>query len=290
MTAKLTSGLPAKLKPILYLAGIAGLGIALLTVERPSAEDIPSFGRIAAGLTLTVASLWLAANQWSSLLDLSGGPRSRAHRAVYLSQLAKYLPAGGLVQIAGQVSLSESDQFSPGNRLFLYLVGVIQLCAACAIAGLLSLTQPDGSLWWMALAVAPFGLIGLPPVLRWVTSTLSRFRRLDVRTPETPALIRSQIFAAANIIALSAAFAAVVAAPGFSSILATMGAFALAWLAGFVVFPIPAGVGIREAALVGLLPSLSPAQVLVGGLLLRLFGLVAEVSMLAGASVRSRST
>ncbi len=279
----------ARLKPILYLLGIAGLAIALLTIDQPSAEDVPSLGRLATGMALTVASLWFAANQWSSLLELSGGPRRRAHGAVYLSQLAKYLPAGGLLQIAGQVSLTESEEYSPGNRLFLYLVGVIQLCGASAIAGLLLIAQPGADLWWVALIVAPLGLGTLAPVLRKGSLILVRFRRLTVQLPQNQTLLRGQVLAAANILALAAAFAAVVAAPELTSILATMGAFALAWLAGFLVLPIPAGVGVREVALVGLLPSLSPGQILVGGLFLRLFGLVAEVLLLAGTSLTTRA-
>ena len=54
-------------------------------------------------------------------------------------------------------------------------------------------------------------------------------------------------------------------------------AFAFAWVVGFVAVPIPAGVGIREALLVALIPGVGTAPVLAASLALRLLTIATEV-------------
>ena len=66
-------------------------------------------------------------------------------------------------------------------------------------------------------------------------------------------------------------------------------AFAVSWVIGFVVVPIPAGVGIREAVLVALLPGIGAAPLLAASLALRLLSIGTELlSILANRVVGRR--
>ena len=58
-------------------------------------------------------------------------------------------------------------------------------------------------------------------------------------------------------------------------------AFAVSWLIGFLVVPIPAGVGVREAVLLFLLPGVGAAPVLAASLALRLLSIGAELLAVA---------
>jgi uncharacterized membrane protein YbhN (UPF0104 family) len=59
--------------------------------------------------------------------------------------------------------------------------------------------------------------------------------------------------------------------------------FTLGWLAGFLALPIPAGIGVREAALVGL-SSAGAEPVLTASIVVRLVTAAAEVG-LAGVAL-----
>ncbi len=271
-----------------YLAGLVGLAIAIVTIERPSAGDLPSVAVLGLAGVFTTVSLLAAGLQWCALLETPAADRPKVLRGVFVSQLAKYLPAGGLVQVASQVSLSESESLAPGARFRRLLAGLVQLAAACPAVGLLLVWAGDAAgPRWAALALAPLMIAAHPRVMSLGLTMLSRLTR---RPPDTvdaipfAALARGQMLALTNIATLAAGFAVLVTAIDTeASTVAATGAFALAWLAGFVVVPLPAGLGVREAALVALLPDLSPGTVVVAAVALRLVGLGSEV-LLAGLS------
>ncbi len=267
--------------------------VAVVTIERPSADDIPSLPALALACAFTTTSLAAAGFQWATLLDAHGTQRRTAFRGVFVSQLSKYLPAGGVFQVAGQLSLSDSG--TPASRFQLYVYGMVQLCAACPLVGLLLVGPSSAAVpKTIAILATPLVLLAHPRVMSWGLDFLSRFIRsvVNVVGPIPPGrLARSQLMALANIALLSLGFATLsLSVDQSASFLVATGAFALAWLAGFVVVPLPAGLGVREAALVALLPDLSAGNVVLAGVLLRLVGLVSEVG-LAGASlaIKARS-
>jgi uncharacterized membrane protein YbhN (UPF0104 family) len=265
--------------------------IAVLTVERPSANEVPSLATLGVACAFTTTSLAAAGFQWVTLLDAQGAQRRTAFRGVFVSQLSKYLPAGGVFQVATQLSLSDSG--TPASRLGLFVTGMVQLCAACPVVGLLLILPSSATVpRTIAILATPLVLLAHPTVMSWGLDTASRFIRsfsnLAAPIPKGR-LARGQLMALVNIALLSLGFATISLSVDQSvSFLAATGAFALAWLAGFVVVPLPAGLGVREAALVALLPDLSPANVVLAGVILRLVGLVSEVG-LAGTTVALRS-
>jgi uncharacterized membrane protein YbhN (UPF0104 family) len=65
-------------------------------------------------------------------------------------------------------------------------------------------------------------------------------------------------------------------------------AFAAAWTVGFVALPFPSGIGVREAALVGLL-GLPSEFVVAASVAHRLVTIVGEIAVSVTAMVRQRS-
>jgi uncharacterized membrane protein YbhN (UPF0104 family) len=65
-------------------------------------------------------------------------------------------------------------------------------------------------------------------------------------------------------------------------------AFAFSWAIGFIAIPIPAGVGVREAVLIGLLPGVGTAQLLAASLALRLLTIGTEMLATLGNKVAMR--
>jgi uncharacterized membrane protein YbhN (UPF0104 family) len=265
--------------------------VAVLTIERPRVDEFPSLAALAVACAFTTTSLATAGFQWATLLHVHGTERRAAFRSVFVSQLSKYLPAGGVFQVAGQVSLSDSG--TPASRFQLFLTGMVQLCAACPLVGLLLLGPSSAAVpRTIAVLATPIILLAHPRFMSWVLTFAGQFIRSfsNVVGPlPKDRLVRAQLLALANITLLSMGFATIsLAVDRSTSFLVATGAFALAWLAGFVVVPLPAGLGVREAALVALLPDLSPGNVVLTGVSLRLVGLVSEMG-LAGASMAMRT-
>jgi uncharacterized membrane protein YbhN (UPF0104 family) len=65
-------------------------------------------------------------------------------------------------------------------------------------------------------------------------------------------------------------------------------AFAASWTVGFLAVPIPAGIGVREALLVALIPDAGTAPLLAASLALRLLTIGTELLALAGNRIASR--
>jgi uncharacterized membrane protein YbhN (UPF0104 family) len=72
-----------------------------------------------------------------------------------------------------------------------------------------------------------------------------------------------------------------------SSAAASVPGFALAWTAGFLALPFPAGVGIREVVLIAVLGRAGGTAPLIGASVAhRLLSIVAELAMMVWASTR----
>jgi hypothetical protein len=67
-----------------------------------------------------------------------------------------------------------------------------------------------------------------------------------------------------------------------------MSAFALSWVVGFLIFPLPSGIGIREAVLVAVVPGASSAALLGASLAQRSLVLASEVAATVGNQVVAR--
>ena len=222
-------------------------------------------GAAAAGSLLAVlVGLFASALVWRALLADMGTPlglRPALH-VFFLGQLGKYIP-GNVFAIAAQMELGR-DHGAPRSRVgaaSLVFMGVLVAAGLLTAAVALPLTSPGAlqDYGWVLVAL-PAGLVCLaPPVLTRLVGVLLRVLR---RPPlDRPLSARGVAAAVGWAVVMWAAYGVhllLLVAPQSATgdaalpLLAT-GAYALAWTAGFLFVIAPAGLGVRELALVAAL-------------------------------------
>jgi uncharacterized membrane protein YbhN (UPF0104 family) len=235
---------------------------------------------LAAGVALAVTGMLVVAMAWRRVLGLVG-VEAEVPRVVgwyFVGEIGKYVP-GGLWPIVGRGELAvrggvdrsaaySSVALSLGMLYLANLFGVVTLLPWALAA------EDDAStsaLW--VLALLPFGVAALHHgVLEWARTTVQRLarREITVLVPRwgqslgTMALylpawacIGTATWCLARAVDPSAPFAPV--------------AFAacLSWVVGFVIIPVPGGVGVREATFIAAC-GLSPGVAAVVAVLARL--------------------
>ncbi|HEX3130115.1 MAG TPA: lysylphosphatidylglycerol synthase domain-containing protein [Thermoanaerobaculia bacterium] len=249
-------------------AALAVFGLAYLVVFGMNhAADLPEISwdaRRVAGLASAVGlyelTLLSGATAWHLLLRALGErPRFAAALGILaVSQAAKYLP-GNVGHYIGRVALARESGLAPAP-----VVLTLGLETACAILAGLA----------VAAAALPLGVPGAPwriavaavAAICALAATLVLIRREPVRRrlrlPEPPPGGPTRQLGAGlaclglcgfNFLVFGAC-AAILARTVFetpASLPALTGLFAAAWVAGFVTPGAPAGLGVREAVLVG---------------------------------------
>lgn len=279
---------------------LALVGAALVGQGPQAWAAVRRVGPVAAGgsLLAVLAGLFASARVWRALLaDLGTAlPLGPALRIFFVGQLGKYVP-GSVFAIAAQMELGRTRGV-PRSRIGtagLLFMGVLVAAGLLVAAAVLPFTSPaalqhDG---WVLLAL-PVGLLCLaPPVL---TRLVARLLRLLRRDPlERPLSWRGTGTALGWAVGMWGAyglhlFVLVSALPGPAGpnrLLLSVGAYALAWTAGFVVVLAPAGAGVRELALVlALSPVLPRGAALALAVLSRVLMTVGDLLWAAGSGLR----
>jgi len=249
-----------------------------------------------------LAGLFATQLSWRALLADLGSPLPvrPALRVFFLGQLGKYLP-GSVWSFAAQAELGRDFEV-PVRRSA--AVGVLAVAFSLASGLLVAavtlplLSRSSAAHYWPALALVPLAVAGLHPrvlnavltrVLRWV-------RRPALEHPLTLAgVIRCVVWAVLAWVAFGlqiVALAHALGAHGGRLWPLAIGGFALAWSVGFLVLFVPAGVGVREAALTAALAPVLPAgEALVVALVSRLLMTGGDLvwAVLAGALTPRRS-
>lgn len=221
---------------------------------------------IGAGLAATVA-LGVNALSWREVMVSVGLKASvpSAMRVFLLSQVGKYVP-GSVWPVLAQAEFARDHGVSRARAMTGSIVAMVVGVVTAAMVGLVgaAITVPDAvATYWWVIPVA-VGLVALltPPVLRRVVALAFRITK---RTEEPAHVTGGALAASAAWSVLMWLLLGVQAwlllreispDPDATYILAT-GAFALAWLVGFLVVIAPAGLGAREAALAFLLGSVA---------------------------------
>jgi glycosyltransferase 2 family protein len=284
------------LRAAVFLLGLAGLAVAVRSmVVESSREALPDWwALLLAGLASLVALL-LAGRSWMGLFG-TGQDRHALTGALYTSQLAKYLPLGGLAQAAGQLTMSVAAGAGLGQvATALAIFGLLTVVAGCVISGGLVFAETLPT-WARALAI----LGPATPLIvnrRVLVAVLTGARRLVRRIPRADtvppqaALVRSLGWSLGNMAVLSLAFAILLRsleiAPSWFTVMA---AFSASWVVGYLVFPVPGGIGIREALLILVLSDTPASSLLAASLALRLVILAAEATAVVANRVASRTS
>ena len=248
----------------MLVVGLIGLAVAARAAWL-DAQGVqrPGLVPIVIALALTRLSLAASARAWVALI----GPPADPHlvkAALYQSQLVKYLPAGGVVQAAGQVAMTATQGVPVRARhARLPVVGGRddrRRAPARVRAG-----AGGGSPGWLR-AMAPLGLLAPFLVHRRVLAAVLQAGR-PRRPPGCPG---PDLLPPPR--ALWTAFGLCVCtqglyASGYTVLLhavdrdvpivaATLG-YIVSWIVGYVVVPLPSGVGVREAVLLAVVPGMS---------------------------------
>ncbi len=275
---------------VLFAAGIAGLVLAVRdSWTEISDHGLPGWPLMLLAVVAMGAFLALAERGWTGLFE-GRGDRRRVVRAFYLSQLGKYIP-GGVWQPAGQVGMSTGDAVSTRRATLTFGLFAAQLAAAGAVVAGIGLAL-SGSGMPVALRIVAglvgIGALALRPALLAASRLLpARWRPDPASMPSDATLRRGLAWSVGAMVAQGAAFAVLLAGLAPHTTPAPYApAFVAAWLVGFLAVPVPAGVGIREAVLVGLLSHhVAVATILVASLAQRSAAIIADVGALAAVSV-----
>jgi uncharacterized membrane protein YbhN (UPF0104 family) len=258
-----------------------------------------SIGTIVLAFIAVVAGQVATALSWRALLTGLGSPLplAVAGRVFLLAQLGKYLP-GSLWPVLAQAELGR-DHGVPRSRSAVAAVAVLVVglvVGAVVAVGFLSLSA-TGALrtYWYIVFVPVLGLVALsPPVLERLLALAFKVTRRPAA--DTAIGGRALLTSAAWSLVQWLCFGvqAWLLARGLGGadarlfLLAT-GAYAMAWVVGFLIVFVPAGAGAREAALVLVLgPTIGNANALALALVSRVLTIAGDLLTVGVAVVSAR--
>jgi uncharacterized membrane protein YbhN (UPF0104 family) len=294
------------------LAGLA-VGLVLVFVVLNMAAlrarwgGMPAVTRpeLLAGATASYAAALLAyAWLWRETvtrLDRLRPPAGDSLAVFYASWLGRYVPSS-LPYVASKVlmgmRLGHSKAALAASMLYenLLMIAISALWSCVALSLVLSDAQGPAILLATGLGGAAALALLSPPVL-------SRLVALGARVTRRPAP-EALVLPASGLAAASAFAALAVLGSGFSfalvlgsfvsldgrEVIASAAIFSLAGVAGTLALPVPSGLGVREAVIVGLVQLYAPLEVAAAAALLsRAIGMAVDVSFgLAGAAWYAR--
>lgn len=250
---------------IVFGVAVLGFGIYFFASHWDEIRPVlarANWGWLIAALGFGAVGLAASAFMLRSLMEMTSRhrlPAPAAARLFFVSQLGKYLP-GSIwpVVVVGQMGRRhgiDGDAAATAGvlALFLSLVTGGALGIVVTVAG--AAGGSGTGLWWLLLLLPVVVLMALPQVVfRLINVGLKVLRRKRI---EFDPAARSHYFAGCGFSLLSWtllglqcwAICIALGADPLPSLLGAVGGFALAYQAGTLFVPAPAGAGVREAVL-----------------------------------------
>lgn len=274
--------------------GAAGWAVASRADEVAEALEAVGWAAVVPASLAAVAFVVCTMLAWRVLMVAAGSWLSpmEAARLFFPTQLGKYLPGG----VWNVVALAEvgadrgvARRASVSVMVVFWLVS-LSTALTLAIASL-GVAAFGVTAWWVWFALPPLLLLMHPSVLNSViTAVLARVNR-----PPLPRALTVRGMSVAWLWSVAGwAFAGVqlwlVVVPlgmpaTWQTLVLCVGGYAVAWAAGFLFIIAPAGVGVREAVLAGVLAGhLGPGAVIVAVLLSRVLTTTADVALAVAMS------
>jgi glycosyltransferase 2 family protein len=241
---------------------------------------------LAGAMVLVVAGEFSAARAWAAIVG--GGLRfpRQAANAFMAAQPTKYLPGGAAFQAVTQVGLSagpERRATAVGGSYIAFLI--VQLAAGLTIGSALVLS--GGGVPWALRGLVALGLLSVLLLRRgWMARSVLLASRVFRKpapndlVPTQRALYRAFLWALVPAVLSGAAFGLILEG-SIGQALHAIPAYAVAWAVGFVVVPLPSGIGLREAVLSVFLIGTSSGAVVAASIVHRLVVLVGELLLFA---------
>lgn len=278
---------------IFLLLALAAAIWALVTQWDEFSAAIANFSvpNVVGAFALSLAFMFVVMLCWRAVVTDLGSPLKliSAANLYFVSQLGKYLPGGvwnflAIAEMGKDLGVPRSRSLISTIVSILISVVAAGLIAVPGIIALQVIPEPYG--WVMLIALPVLAMFLIP-------SVLNRLINLALKVTKRPAL--EQPFSARGIV-ISTAWSMLswVLAGGCVYLLATelgadaspvgfigaTGAYSLAWAAGFLVFFVPAGIGVREVVLGAMLAGqLDTGSVLAVVLVTRVLVTLADVAL-----------
>jgi glycosyltransferase 2 family protein len=283
----------------LFLAAVVALVVGQWPQVRPLLERL-SWPALAASTAAVAAGHLATLLSWQALLADLGFPLPprAGMRVFFLGQLGKYLP-GSIWPAVTQMELGRDYRVPQrvsgvaAAVTMLLAVGTGLLVAAVLLT-LGGAGVPD-QYRWAAVALPLAVLLAAPPVLnRLLGVGLRLARRAPLPTPLSLAgACRAAVWALVAWLFYGLQVWLLARQLGVDGrldlLLLSIGAFAGAWSAGFLLVAAPAGAGVREGALILLLGgSIGRPQATVIGIVSRLLFLAADLAWAGVAALAGR--
>ncbi|WP_204076277.1 lysylphosphatidylglycerol synthase transmembrane domain-containing protein [Planotetraspora phitsanulokensis] len=274
---------------VLVALGFLVRGVAGNWSETSAALSRLSWWTPALSFAAVMAGLGFMLLAWREILSGLGSPLPPgvAARVMFVGQLGKYVP-GGVWAFAAMIELAR-DHGAPPRRTFsataLGLVTSLGCALALAAATLSGQILEDG---WYLVALIPIIVVGLHPrVMTWGLNLALRIARKEPldQTLGGAHMARAAGWTVIGWLVYGVHLWVLVAGmrPGGASLYAVAaGAYALAWATGILTVVVPAGIGVREGAMViALAPVLDAPRALVVAVVSRVAFTLADVAWAA---------
>ncbi len=280
-------------RPVFIALGLAFLILAIARSwadVRDGSQELASPATVVA-MALALVGVVLVAQAWTVLFDV--GERTGGLRAAYYRALVgKYIP-GGVFQAMGQVATTHEEGVPLRTATAAYPASVlVTIAAGSAVASLLVLFSAAPGLVRIAAALSLCTIVVLHrrtlPAFLAVLERIAR-RRIEASVlPPPRRLFPAWVLTVAGFLASGGSFALIASQYASVPLVYATAAYSLGWLAGFLVVPLPAGVGVREAVLASALAPFAGVGVVVAASVAhRLVTLLAEALALAGGGRRA---
>lgn len=257
-----------------HLSTAIGLGVAILGgvfVVRAMAsqwsdvQDVlrnARVGWLVAGVVVAAAAMVAAALPWRRALRLVGIDARMGHTVVwyFVGEIGKYIP-GGFWPVVGRGELARRGGLAraPAYASVALSLGALYLAAMLVTAVLVPLRflgEGDRSALWV-LILLPIGVAALHHrFLGWLIKHGERImrRELSVQIPPWSSSMRLVVaYVPAWLLIGTATWCIARALDPSADWMTIAPAAILSWIVGFVIVPVPGGVGVREAAFVALI-------------------------------------
>ena len=212
---------------------------------------------------LSLCGLFCSLMVWREMLASLGSRLSiaEAWRIMFIGQLAKYIP-GSIWPVLAQSELG-ADRGIPRSRsaLSVLLSYAVMTCSGAAVAAItlpFATARTTAQYFWV-LTVVPVSIVALsPPVLNRLLSFALRLAgqpAMEHRVSFT-GLARTMAWALAGWLfngLMVYVLTRQLAGHPQGTLLVSVGAYSLSWVAGFVAVFAPAGAGVREGVMVAVL-------------------------------------